>query len=322
MMIPATTTHFMFRNLSILLALVGIVAAVFLVQRLRHVEPPAPPLVEPARAPFPESIGARGIIESVNENVRIAPSLAGLITRVTVKVGDVVKPGDVLIEQDSRDASALVAIQETQIETLRAQLREAEVLLADKRDQWGRMEKLTETRVSSVEERQRVKFAEAAAVSALDRVRTQIVGAQAQIERAKVQLDLLTIRAPRGGSILQVNVRAGEYASFGGEPLLLLGQVDQFQLRADVDEDNASRVRPGCKAVAYIKGRREAAIPLTFVRVEPYILPKRSLTGESSERVDTRVLQVIFRFDAPATSVYVGQQMDVFLDAGEAVPKG
>ena len=163
MMIPATTTHFMFRNLSILLALVGIVAAVFLVQRLRHVEPPAPPLVEPARAPFPESIGARGIIESVNENVRIAPSLAGLITRVAVKVGDVVKPGDVLIEQDSREASALVAIQETQIETLRAQLREAEVLLADKRDQWGRMEKLTETRVSSVEERQRVKFAEAAA---------------------------------------------------------------------------------------------------------------------------------------------------------------
>ncbi len=322
MMIPATTTHFMFRNLSILLALVGIVAAVFLVQRLRHVEPPAPPLVEPARAPFPESIGARGIIESVNENVRIAPSLAGLITKVAVKVGDVVKPGDVLIEQDSRDASALVAIQETQIETLRAQLREAEVLLADKRDQWGRMEKLTETRVSSVEERQRVKFAEEAAVSALDRVRTQIAGAQAQLERAKVQLELLTIRAPRGGSILQVNVRAGEYANFGGEPLLLLGQVDQFQLRADVDEDNASRVRPGCKAVAYIKGRREAAIPLTFVRVEPYILPKRSLTGESSERVDTRVLQVIFRFDAPATSVYVGQQMDVFLDAGEAVPKG
>ena len=323
MMIPAITTRSMFKNLSLLLALVGIGAAVLLVKQLRHVEPPAPPLVEPARAPFPESIGARGIIESVNENVRIAPALAGLIAKVQVKVGDVVQAGDVLIEQDRRDAAALVAIAQTQIETLRAQLREAEVTLADKRDQWGRMEKLTETRVSSVDERQRVKFAEQAAESALDRVRTQVAAAQAQLERAQVQLDLLTIRAPRGGRILQVNVREGEYAmGGGGEPLLLLGQVDQFQLRADVDEDNASRVRPGCKAVAYIKGRREAAIPLTFVRVEPYILPKRSLTGESSERVDTRVLQVIFRFEAPATPVYVGQQMDVFLDAGEAVPKG
>ncbi len=313
----------MFKNLTVLLALVGIVAAILLVKKLRHVEPPPPPLVEPARAPYANSIGARGIIESVNENVRIAPALPGLIAKVKVKVGDEVKVGDVLIEQDRRDAAALVTIQETQIETLRAQIREAEVALADKRDQWARMEKLARTSVSSEEERQRVKFAEQASVSALDRVRTQLGAAQAQLERAKVQLDLLTIRAPRDGRILQVNVREGEYATFGGnEPLLLLGQVDQFQLRADVDEDNAARVRPGCKAVAYIKGRREDAIPLTFVRVEPYILPKRSLTGESSERVDTRVLQVIFRFDAPVTQVYVGQQMDVFLDAGEAVPKG
>ena len=320
---PTTITHFMFKILSLVLALAGIIAAVLLVKKLRHVEPAPPPLVEPARAPFAESIGARGIIESVNENVRIAPAVAGLIAKVNVKVGDAVKAGDVLIEQDRRDAAALVAIQETQIETLRAQLREAEVTLADKRDQWSRMEKLSETRVSSVDERQRAKFAEQAAVAALDRVRTLLAAAQAQLERAKVQLELLVIRAPRDGRILQVNTREGEYAMFGGsEPLLLLGQVDQFQLRADVDEDNASRVRPGCKAVAYIKGRREDAIPLTFVRVEPYILPKRSLTGESSERVDTRVLQVIFRFDAPVTRVYVGQQMDVFLDASDAVPKG
>ena len=319
---PTTTTRFMFKNLTLVLALVGIVAAVVLVKKLRHVDPPPAPLVEPARAPFPNSIGARGIIESVNENVRIAPALAGLIVKVKVKVGDEVKAGDILIEQDRRDAAALVAIQETQIETLRAQIREAEVALADKRDQWTRMEKLTETRVSSVDERQRAKFAEEAASASLDRVRTQLAATQAQSERAKVQVELLTIRAPRDGRILQVNTRAGEYASFGGsDPLLLLGQVDQFQLRADVDEDNASRVRPGCRAVAYIKGQREDAIPLSFVRVEPYILPKRSLTGESSERVDTRVLQVIFRFAAPTTPVYVGQQMDVFLDADGAVPK-
>ena len=93
--------------------------------------------------------------------------------------------------------------------------------------------------------------------------------------------------------------------------------MTQLQLRADVDEDNASRVRKFCRALAYIKGRRELPIPLHFVRIEPYIVPKKSLTGESSERVDTRVLQIIFRFDQdPSQSIYVGQQMDVFLDAG------
>jgi RND family efflux transporter MFP subunit len=307
----------MFRNLTLIIASVGIVAAVLLVKRSRHVDPPPPPLAEPARAPFADSIGARGLIESVNENVRIAPVLAGLVTKVNVKVGDHVKTGDVLLEQDGRDATAQVRVQEAQIETLRAQIREAEVTLADKRDQWARMEKLSENKVSSVDERQRVKFAADAATSALDRARAELAGAQAQLERSRVQLDLLSVKAPRDGTILQVNVRAGEYAMFGGsEPLILLGQVDQFQLRADVDEDNASRVRPGCAAVAYIKGMRENPITLKFVRIEPYILPKRSLTGESSERVDTRVLQIIFRFDAPATPVYVGQQMDVFLEGG------
>jgi RND family efflux transporter MFP subunit len=308
----------MLRSLSLVLAVLGVAAVAGLVLKLRKQEPAPPPLVEPARAPFADSIGARGLIESVNENVRIAPAIVGLITKVNVKVGDAVKEGDVLLEQDSRDARALIEIEEAQIETLRAQIAEAEITLADKRDQWARIEKLSQEKVASIDERQRIKFAADAATSALERARKQLATATKQAERSRVQLDLLVIKAPRDGRILQVNVRSGEYATTnGGEPLLLLGQVEQLQLRADVDEDNASRVRPGCAAVAFIKGKRAAAIPLTFVRIEPYILPKRSLTGESSERVDTRVLQIIFRFEKPATPVYVGQQMDVFLDAAE-----
>ncbi|MEQ1851745.1 MAG: HlyD family efflux transporter periplasmic adaptor subunit, partial [Chthoniobacteraceae bacterium] len=143
--------------------------------------------------------------------------------------------------------------------------------------------------------------------------------AEAQLARAKVQLDLHIIRAPREGRILQVNTRAGEYASPTTlEALILLGQVEQLQLRVDIDEDNASRIQPAMSAKAYIKGRRDVEIPLTFVRIEPYILPKKSLTGESSERVDTRVLQIIYRFERPkGVGIYAGQQMDVFLDAGK-----
>ena len=51
------------------------------------------------------------------------------------------------------------------------------------------------------------------------------------------------------------------------------------------------------------------------MRFEPYVVPKRSLTGESTERVDTRVLQVIYAFDRGTMPVYVGQQMDVYVEA-------
>ena len=54
-------------------------------------------------------------------------------------------------------------------------------------------------------------------------------------------------------------------------------------------------------------------MPLRFVRIEPYVVPKRSLTGDSLERVDTRVLQVIYEFQRPSFPIYVGQQVDVFI---------
>jgi hypothetical protein len=64
-----------------------------------------------------------------------------------------------------------------------------------------------------------------------------------------------------------------------------------------------------------VRGNRDLKTALEFVRVEPYVLPKRSLTGESTERVDTRVLQVLYAFDPRGFPVYVGQQMDVFVEA-------
>jgi hypothetical protein len=86
-------------------------------------------------------------------------------------------------------------------------------------------------------------------------------------------------------------------------------------VRVDVDENDAWRFQPASKAAAFVRGNRELKADLSFVRVEPYVLPKRSLTGESTERVDTRVLQVVYAFDRGVIPVYVGQQMDVFIEA-------
>ena len=305
--------------LLIFTAIAGAAASVRLVLTSRKTIPAAVPLSEPPRAPFPKSIGGRGLVESVNENVRIAAAVPGLVAKVNVKVGDTVKAGDVLAEQDTRDAAALVASQQAEFSALRKQLDEAGVGLADKRDQSARMEKLVATHVASEDEKQRKLFAAQMAEAQFASMSARIASAEAQLHRAKVQLDLLTIRAPRDGLILQVNTRAGEYAApTSVEPILILGQTEELQLRADIDEDNASRVRTGMAAKAYIKGRRDIEVPLRFVRIEPYIVPKKSLTGESSERVDTRVLQIIYRFDRPTgASIYVGQQMDVFLEDGK-----
>ena len=75
--------------------------------------------------------------------------------------------------------------------------------------------------------------------------------------------------------------------------------TDRIHLRVDVDENDAWRFRKDAGAVAFVRGNRELKTDLKFERVEPYVIPKRSLTGDSTERVDTRVMEVIARFDGP-----------------------
>jgi HlyD family secretion protein len=308
----------MLKRISIFLAVAGILAVTLLVFRLKKPQPAPTPLVEPSRAPYADSIGARGIVESENENVRIAPLLPGLIAEVYVKVGDRVTKGQPLFRQDTRDAEARVANQKAQVALLDAKVHEAEVTLADRQDSFQRIEKLGRKDVVSEDERLRKYYAVQSAETALVTTKADLELAKAQLAQAEVSLNLLTVTAPRDGDILRVDLRAGEYAAVPptdlNNPWLLLGETRYLQLRADVDEDSASRVRTGAQAVAFIKGMRSDPIPLRFVRIEPYVTTKKSLTGDSTERVDTRVLQVIYQFDQSKVPVYVGQQMDVFIE--------
>ena len=315
----------MLKRLSIFLALAGILAVTLLVLRLKKPEPPPVPLVEPSRAPYADSIGARGMVEGVNENVRIAPLLPGLIDKVFVKVGDRIATGDPLFRQDTRDAEARVANQKAQVGLLEAKVNEADVILADRVDSFQRTDKLRSKEVMSEDDRQRKYYAVRSAETALATTKADLELAKAQLAQADVNLDLLTVRAPRDGDVLRVDLRAGEYASVPpsdlNNPSLLLGETRHLQLRADVDEDSASRVMAGAPAIAFIKGMRSDPIPLRFVRIEPDVTTKKSLTGDSTERVDTRVLQVIYQFDQSKVPVYVGQQMDVFIEGRGPQPE-
>src|SRR5262252_4661768 len=124
-------------------------------------------------------------------------------------------------------------------------------------------------------------------------------------------------KAPIDGAILKVNVRLGEYASAGelSSPLMTMGSIDPLHVRVDIDETDAWRVRPNSPTIARLRGNPGIAVRLAFVRFEPYVLPKRSLTGDPTERVDTRVLQAIYAFHPSDFPAFIGQQVDVFVKA-------
>jgi HlyD family secretion protein len=146
-------------------------------------------------------------------------------------------------------------------------------------------------------------------------------------ESGKALLDKYTIRAPVDGVVLAVNAAAGSFISTQGAygtytegfgPVVVMAQSDPyFQVRCYIDEILIPKLPSPSqmKARMYLRGT-DTSIALEFVRVQPYVTPKIELSDQRTERVDVRVLPVVFRF-APSKDmhVYPGQLVDVFLEA-------
>jgi multidrug efflux pump subunit AcrA (membrane-fusion protein) len=335
------------------LASASLVFAVVSVVTSRPARTAAQPPEPPAQAAFDQTVGAVGLVEAATENIAISTPVPGLVTAVYVQAGDRVAADQKLFSLDDRDLQAELEVRRQALEVARtrlerlerlprpeeipaaeARLQQAETALADTQVQLRLIESVTDRRAIREEDLERRRLAVEAARGRRDEARaqldllkagswgpeievarTEVVLAEQQVRRVQTDIERLTVRAPIAGEILQLNLRAGEYAASGPlpKPLLLMGSVGRLHVRADVDEHDAGRVRAGAPAVASPRGNARLRLPLQFVRFEPYVVPKKSLTGDSTERVDTRVLQVIYAFDRGQAPVYVGQQMDVFI---------
>jgi HlyD family secretion protein len=150
---------------------------------------------------------------------------------------------------------------------------------------------------------------------------------QKSYQSAAALLAKYTIRAPADGVVLVVQSSVGSYVSAQGaydtytqgfDPLLVLGHPEQqLQVRAYIDEILVHELpAPGkMQAQMYIRGT-DRHLPLTFVRIQPYVSPKIELSDQRQERVDLRVLPVIFRFEKPRDfNLYPGQLVDVYVGA-------
>lgn len=301
-------------------AALGLGAMIYTVAAGDKEFPVAAPLAQPATSPFAETVSGAGLVEASTQNVSVAAPLAGIVATVHVQAGDTVKRGMPLFTLDEAPLKAEIASRAAAVQVAEARISEAETAVAEADDQLAKVKELTDPRAISREEVVRRETAARAARARLQSAKAALTQSRAQVKQAEVDLARLTVRAPIGGEVLQLNVRTGEFVSPGeGTPPVILGETHRLHVRVDVDEADSWRFRPGAKAVAHLRGNSTIKVPATFVRTEPFVVPKRNLTGASAERVDTRVLQVLFAFDRKDLPIYVGQQMEVFIEATGSV---
>ncbi len=313
------------RTILPVLAVIGLIVAVFFI----FSELPDRELEEPEQEP-PKATGAladasrvagAGVVEPSSEIIDIGSALSGLVTDLRVSPGDRVEKGQPLFVVDDRAVRARLSEANAAIREARASISEAQTAQRTARQQLALYRDISDPAAVSRAEVIRVEGEAAAASSRLEVARARLNAAQAQAGSAQTELGRLTVRAPIAGEILAVNIRPGEFvATQGGGnalPFIQMGETSPMHVRIDIDENEAVRVDMGAPAIVSPRGAAGRQVEAAFVRAEPQIVPKRSLTNSASERVDVRVLQLIYVLPSgEATSVFrVGQQVDAFIPA-------
>jgi HlyD family secretion protein len=306
-----------------LLAVIGIVFAVLYTTVLSNPPPPPPQqLSVPMANPYAAAISGSGIVEANTRNITIGSELSGVVTGVDVEVGAEIKKGTPLFRLDDRATSADILVKQKDLAAAEASLNKAKAKLAEDQDQLRRTSNLKPGLSVSGERLEQLQLVVKTSEAEVKVAAAQVEATRAQLNATKVTLDRLIVRAPIDGKILQVNIKAGEFVNAGSDRAvpIVMGNVSPLYVRVSVDENDLWRLQANSHAVGALRGNRDIEFPLKFIRVEPFVIPKRSLTGETSERVDTRVLDVIYELTDQTIPVYVGQQIDVFISSAQTKP--
>jgi len=283
------------------LALAGVILAAGVVTFTNRDVPAIAPASEPPDPPFASFIWGTGFVEAGTQNVAVASPVDGLVAEVLVTVGQTVAKDQPLMRLDDRVVAASIAVQDGTIALDVLRVAEAQ------------------SAVNSATAAPSTGAAPAndlhAAQARLDEAGAALALAREQLRAIQVNQVLLTVRSPVAGQVLQLNKVPGEFVGLGAGPVAVVGDTDHLRVRVQIDENDAYRVHAGARAVGSLRGDLTVRTPLAFQYIQPMVVPKLDLSGDSSERVDARVLPVVYVFDRGDLPIYVGEQMDVCIDA-------
>jgi len=306
-----------------ILPAIGVLAAAWAVFSIARTQPHRGTTLPPTPPPvseFKNTVAAVGLVEASTENISVGSPLNALVVRVFVAPGQTVKAGDPLFELDTRHLRADLEVKQGALRVSRSEVIVAAARADDLKRQLDYAERIADKRAISEEEITHRRSLVETAQAELEEAGSRVQAAESEAHAVEVEIGRSTVRSPLEAEVLQVKLRVGEYASAGGrsEPMVLLGRSQPLHVRVDVDEHEGWKVHSGAAAVGHVRGNADLKTPLTFVRFEPFVIPKKSLTGDSTERVDTRVLQIIYRVERNDLPLFIGQQLDVFIEAHPA----
>jgi len=307
-----------------------------------------PPPNSPPVSPFGHRVAGLGVIEPQSRVIAVGTDVAGTVASVNVKPGDRVTRGQLLFEIESSLLRSSVEVSRAGVEasTAAEQVAQADILSAEaglavrqrelenSRSLLALLDAVSDPRALRIEDlttrrnsvaTAAVRIQEAistvrAAKARRDQSQSQLVEARTRLLEAEARLGKTRIVALQDASVLAVDIRPGEFAAAGvlSTPLIRLGDVTTLHVRVSFDEELAGLIPDSPDGVAYSRGNTSDAIILRPVLREPLSREKQNVAGGRNELIDTRVMQYVFVIESTTQTLWVGQQLDVFINTQAA----
>jgi multidrug resistance efflux pump len=309
---------------------------------IAHAAPPVATLVAPAR------------VEPVRDPVALAFETTGRIASIEVEEGSVVNAGQVLARLDDRLAAARLAAARAQVaqavarlalarrgpryEDVSAARAEAEAAKAEaahraaehaRSARLGELGAVANSAVDADDTAAHVARANATAASAryqslargtrseqVAEAAAALDAANAEADAAAVALDQTVLKAPHDGMILRRLAETGALVTtMTPSPVVTLADLSQLEVRAEIDEADLAAVAVGKPAYATADAFGDRKFAVRVSRITHELGRKIVRDDDPRARVDTRVLEVIARFDGnPGVDLPLGLRMYVHVD--------
>jgi len=212
---------------------------------------------------------ATGSVEPINV-VEVKSKASGLITKMTVETGTLVKPGDLLVQIDTRDV-------QNQYNQANADLKAAQAKLQISEQQKKRNDELFKARVITSQEYE---------ASSLDFESSKAahIRADAALDLAKQRLEDATVTVPTAGTVLTKTVSQGQVitsatsSATGGTTLITMADLGRVRVRAFFNETDIGQVRPGQVATVTVDAFPDRRFQGAVEKIEPSATIQQNVT--------------------------------------------
>ncbi len=313
---------------------------------------PPPPISPHPIAPFESYLSGAGVVEASSDNISIGTPVNRIVDRVWVQTGETVAKGALLLTLENRDLQADLKARKIDyeiakaklkkmealprkedVESAQAALQSAQIAVEEAKEQYEMANSLHDPRALSLQELNRRRFSYEEAQARVDEAQAhlrkvqagswkpdleiaalEVAQAKASLDRSEAEINRTIIRSPIEGKVLQIKIHEGE-SPVGVNALMIVGNTDEMYLKVSINQFDAPFFRSDAQAAAFLRGNTQIEFRLDFVRLLPFLVNKDTFTNDIMDKTDTRVLQVIYKIKNSPANLFVGQQMDVYIEA-------